>query len=173
MRQELLITRVDEAQAIDQLSELFKKKYPDVNASNALVVMVSPDYSASAAMHLAHELSHEEEMCDLLCIDVPYPDQDREPFIQKATDDIYRHNAFTGKQYKYIILVEAGVIRGSNYRWLTLLFKMICSSSCNLITTALYENTHSAFKSDVVVHYYNNEKQDLTFYFEKPNKHWS
>jgi len=173
MRPELLITRADEAQAIDQLSALFKKKYPEVNASNALVVMVSPDYSATVAMHMAHELSHEGEMCELLCIDVPYPDQDKEPFIQKATDDIYRHNAFTGRQYEYIILVEAGVIRGGNYRWLTLLFKMICSTSCNLITTALYENTGSAFKSDVVVHYYNDREVELTFYYEKSNKHWA
>jgi hypothetical protein len=170
MRPELLVTRQEEGQAIDKLLELFKKKYPDVNASNALLVMVSPDYSASVAMHLAHELSYNQEMCDLLSVDVPYPDQEVEDFIKKASDDIHRYIEFTGKKYENIILVEAGVIRGSNYKWLTLLFKMICS--CNIITTALYENTHSAFKSDIVAHYYDNNKVDLTFYYEKPNKHW-
>jgi len=170
MRTELLVSRIDEGHAIVNLLRLFKNKYPDVNASNALVVMVSPDYSASAAMHLAHELSYEGEMCDLMCIDVPYPDQDKEQFIEKASDDIQRHLEFSGKTYNNIVLVEAGVIRGSNYKWLTLLFKMIYA--CNVITTSLYENTHSAFKSDVVIHYYDDKKEDLTFYYEKPNKHW-
>lgn len=171
MRTELLVNRLEEGQAIDKLSELFKIKYPTVNSSNALVVMVSPDYSASAAMHLAHELSYNQEICDLLCIDVPYPDQNKETFVQKASDDIQRYLDFTDKTYDYIILVEAGVIRGGNYKWLTHLFNMIYSS--NIITTALYENTGSSFKSDIVVHYYDDKKQDLTFYYEKENKHWA
>jgi hypothetical protein len=173
MRKELLVNRIEEGISIDQLSKLFKEKYQDVNASNALVVMVSPDYSASAAMHLAHELSHDGEMCNILCIDVLYPDQQADEFIQKASDDIHRHMEFTGGKYENIILVEAGVIRGSNYRWLSLLFAMIYPPPCRLITTALYENKSSAFKSDVVVNYYDNDTEDLTFYYEKPNKHWT
>jgi hypothetical protein len=31
----------------------------------------------------------------------------------------------------------------------------------------------SRFKSDVVGDYYDDEKEDLTFYFERENKHWS
>ena len=172
MRPELLVTKADEGYAIIKLLELFVNKYPDVNASNALVVMVSPDYSASVAMHLAHELSHDGEMCDMLCIDVPYPDQDKVPFVQKASDDILRYLEFMSKVYENIILVEAGVIRGGNYSWLTLLLKMMFSTSCTVITTALYENTGSVFKSDVVAHYYNDKEVELTFYYEKPNKHW-
>jgi hypothetical protein len=173
MRKELMISRLEEAQAIDQLSELLKKKYPDVNASNALVVMVSPDYSASVAMHLAHELSYNGEMCNLLCIDVPYPDEEVETFIEKASRDIYKHLRFSGRKYENIILVEAGVIRGSNYKWLTQLFGVILPMPTQIITTALYENSGSAFKSDVVAQYYDYDTQDLTFYYEKPNKHWA
>lgn len=172
MRKELFIDRETEFHAIQDLAKKFMEKYPYAHAGNTLVVMVSPDYSASVAMHLAHELSHDGEMCDILCIDVPYPDQDVNYFIEKASDDLFRHLEFTGNTYKNIVLVEAGVIRGSNYRWLTALFENIYLTSCSIITTALYENIHSIFKSDVVANYYDNDKEDLTFYYEQPNKHW-
>lgn len=173
MRKELLVTRDKEGELIEKLLELFKNQYPTINASNALVVMVSPDYSASAAMHLAHYLSYDEEMCELLCIDVPYPDQDVDLFLIRASENIHQHLKHASKTYDNIVLVEAGVIRGSNYKWLTRLFTMIYPTSPNIITTTLYENIHSAFKSDVVAEYYDDNNEDLTFYYEKPNKHWS
>ena len=72
---------------------------------------------------------------------------------------------------KTILLVEAGVIRGGNYTWLTKLFRNKVTG--NIITASLYENIGSRFQSDVVAEYYDNTKQDLTFYFERENKHWN
>jgi hypothetical protein len=36
----------------------------------------------------------------------------------------------------------------------------------------LFENIGSVFKSDIVGSYYDDQTQDLTFYFERYNKHW-
>jgi len=162
MRRELLIDREAEFDAIQDLAEKFKEKYPDVHAGNSLVVMVSPDYSATAAMHLAHELSFEGEMCPIICIDVPYPDEDVTPFQYKALEKL-----LTLPHYDNVIFVEAGVIRGGNYTWLKSVFSVY-----NVITTTLFENIGSAFKSDVVSSYYDDNTMDLTFYYERYNKHW-
>jgi hypothetical protein len=70
-------------------------------------------------------------------------------------------------------LIEAGVISGRNYTWITDSMKRLFDINKDDITTvALFENIHSEFKSDVVGEYYDHEKQDLTFYFEKFNKHF-
>jgi len=37
---------------------------------------------------------------------------------------------------------------------------------------AMLENIHSTIKSDYVAEYYDDEKEELMFYFEKFNKHW-
>lgn len=42
-----------------------------------------------------------------------------------------------------------------------------------IITATMFENVNSKFKSDVVANYYDDDEQDLTFYYEKPNKHWN
>ena len=80
-------------------------------------------------------------------------------------------NNLLNQNYKYYLLVEGGVIRGGNYTWLTKLFRNKVTG--NIITASLYENIGSRFQSDVVAEYYDNTKQDLTFYFERENKHWN
>jgi hypothetical protein len=172
MRSNLLVTRADESQGIDILSELFKKKYLNVNASNALVVMVSPDYSASVAMHLAHGLSKDGEMCDILPIHVPFPDEPVDKYIIRAEMDLRKQLVFEEREYEHYVLVEAGVIRGGTYTWLTEVFNRVCTGS-KVITVALYENIHSKFQSDIVMRYYDADEHDLTFYFEQENKHWT
>jgi len=135
------------------------------------VVMVSPDYSASAAMHLAHGLSKDGEMCDILPIHVPFPDESAEKYIIRAEMDLRNHLAFEGREYNNYVLVEAGVIKGGTFTWLTEVFNRVCTGS-KIITVALYENVHSKFQSSLVMSYYDATKEDLTFYFEKENKHW-
>lgn len=159
---ELVITREMEWDAIVDLCSKIPAEY---NASNTLVVMVSPDYSATVAMHVAHHLSFDGEMCDIISVNVPYPDQKVIPFIidaRKKFDNITHDN---------ILLVEAGIIRGGNYTWLTKLLEDI--TNIRVITSTLYENVHSTFKSDYVARYYDNSKEELTFYYERYNKHWS
>jgi hypothetical protein len=158
---ELIVTRQMEYDCILRLCSLIPK---EINASNTLVVMVSPDYSATVAMHIAHHLSHDGEMCDIITVDVPYPDEDVTPFIIAASDK------FSNITHEYVLLVEAGIIRGGNYTWLTELLEQMTMSSIR--TSTLYENIHSRFKSDYVARYYDAGMEDLTFYYERYNKHW-
>lgn len=171
MRKELLVTAVQEKKLIAELSKKIMDKYPDLSSDNTLVIMVSPDYSATVAMQVAHNLSKDGDMCDILPIHVPYPDEDEYSYVRKADQDIDNWFKFSEDNYKYYLLVEAGVIRGGNYTWLTKLFNKKLMGS--VVTTSLYENIGSRFKSDVVAKYYDNTKQDLTFYFERENKHWN
>jgi hypothetical protein len=166
----LLVDRYEEWEVMNRLILKIKEKYPDLNPGNTLVVMVSPDYSATVAMHVAHELSADGEMCDILPIHVPYPDESSEAYEMKARHDIQSWHMFTKRKYDNYLLVEAGVIKGGTYIWLTKLLNTLVKA--NIITTTLYENGLSKFKSDVVGRYYSTELHDLTFYYERDNKHW-
>ena len=170
MRETFLISRTKERSLVDKLSKKILKVYPDICPDNTLVVMVSPDYSATVAMQVAHNLSKDEEMCDILPIHVAYPDEEVHKYVRKADADIDSWFKFSDTQYKYYLLVEAGVIRGGTYTWLTKLFRKKVVGE--IITSSLFENVGSRFKSDIVGEYYDDEKQDLTFYFERENKHW-
>jgi hypothetical protein len=169
-RVEYLIDRDKEYQLIENLCKQLHESFPLLNASNTLLLMVSPDYSATVAMHVAHDLSREGEMVDILPIHVPYPDQFKGPFILMARDAILRHMEANDSAYEYFLLVEAAVIRGSNYRWLTELIRELFHPK--IVTASLLENTGSVYKSDVVAEYYDNELQDVTFYYERFNRHW-
>ena len=171
MRKELFVSPAQEKKLIVTLTNKIIEAYPDVSPENTLVVMVSPDYSATVAMHVAHNLSRDGEMCDILPIHVAYPDEEIHEYVRKADQDIDAWFKFSDVQYNYYLLVEAGVIRGGTYTWLNKLFRNKVNGT--IITTSLYENTGSRFKSDVVGKYYDDTKQDLTFYFERENKHWN
>lgn len=171
MRSEYLIDREKEYQLIRKVSSDLQTFYPDLNAGNTLVIMVSPDYSATVAMHLAHDLSHDGEMADLMSVDVPYPDQHKEPFVNIAANKFMEQLIRSSNHhYQNVLLVEAAVIRGSNYQWLTALINELLET--NIVTATMLENTRSVFKSDVVGEYYDKEEQDVTFYYERYNKHW-
>lgn len=168
MRTELLIDKSSELTAINIMAKkLVKDGY---NASNSVVVTVSTDYSSIAGQIIRHALTHEGEIAYGFGVDVPYPDQswDRD-FINQASSMFFLHEKGIG--YKNIILVEAGVIRGSNYKSLIALVSSLLFTN-KIIATSLYENKHSAFKCDYVTSYYDDETQDLTFWWEKENKHW-
>lgn len=171
MRKTLLVSALKERRLIAELSKKIIEKYPDLTPKNTLVVMVSPDYSATVAMHVAHNLSKDGEMCDILPIHVAYPDETINKYVDKANIDLHHYFEFNDTVYTNYVLVEAGVIRGGTYTWLTNLFKKKLVGK--IITTTLYENIGSKFKSDVVGEYYDDSKQDLTFYFERYNKHWN
>jgi hypothetical protein len=130
--------------------------------------MISPDYSATVAMHLAHSWSVNGEILDIIPVDVPYPDESAEPYIADFSLLINKL-----RKYDRLILVEAGIIRGSNWEWLLKQLTKVMGFERKQITlVALCENIHSKIKSDYVAEYYDDDKEELMFYFEKFNKHW-
>lgn len=168
MREPLYIDRETEGAMMTKVILELKNRYPELDPTNTVVVMVSPDYSASIAMHMAHLLSKDGEMCDLMMVDVPYPDQNKYPFVRKME----RTLMLAEKTYENYVLAEAGIIRGGNYTWICELMKEHIPADSRIITTTMYENKYSIFKSDVVGDYYDDTTEDLTFYFEEYNKHW-
>lgn len=147
-----------------QLEEL--AVYHELSPQNTVVAMVSPDYSATVAMHVAHHLSKDGEMLDIIPVDIPYPDEDPAQF----QDDFIHFVSHKFDSYEHVIIVEAGVISGRT-------FEFICADlqdkGLNVISVALFENVHSVFWSDIVGFYYDWKKEPLEFYWERENKHWN
>jgi len=142
------------------------------NSKNTLVITVSTDYSSNVGQLLRHALTKDGEICDGFGIDVPYPDETWDKNYIKELEsliNLYRYK-ITNKK---ILLVEAGVIRGSNYKFIIDYFKIKLNLQEDIYTLALYENLSSKFKSNFVGDFYNNDTEDLTFWWEKENKHWA
>ena len=165
MRQDYYISQEKETALTFKLAEELLKQ--DFNASNTVVITVSMDYSSVVGQLLRHALSYNQEICDGFGVDVPYPDQswDEQYLLELDTMlDLYKYKY----ENKKILFVEAGVIRGSNYKFLS--EKM--EGKDDIFFLSLFENKSSMFKSDFVGEYYDDDAQDLTFYWEKPNNHW-
>lgn len=141
------------------------------NASNTVIITVSTDYSSNVGQLLRHALSYDDEICDGFGVDVPYPDEiwdEKYIFELEETLSLY---AYKFKDKK-ILLVEAGVIRGGNYTFLSNFLEEYLGIKDNIFYLSLFENKNSIFKSNFVGEYYDNDTQDLTFWWEKENKHW-
>ncbi len=142
-----------------------------LHAGNTVIVTVSPDYSSVVGQYLRHALSFEREICDGFNIEVPYPDEKwGQEYIDSIRNELNIHEHLFRNNNKGLLLVEAGVIRGGNYTFVSDYLKERYNNK--VITLALYENEGSVFKSDYVGEYYNNDTEDLTFWWEEDNKHW-
>jgi hypothetical protein len=169
MRNELLITWSDEIRLMDQLAN--KLLDSNVNASNTVIITVSTDYSSVIGQYLRHQLTYDGEICEGFGVDVPYPDQTFDSKFKQDVCDMFNMHTDVIKN-KSILLVEAGVIRGGNYTTLVDIIKNDLQINNNIITLTMYENIGSKFKSNFVGEYYDDTKEDLTFWWEKENNHW-
>lgn len=171
MRKEKLININKELELINQIgNDLLEAGY---NASNSIIVTVSTDYSSIVAQILRHQLSDNGEIVDGFGIDVPYPDENWEGMYHDTMIlDFGNHCRRIGIYGKNIILVEAGVIRGSNYEYVVNSIYKYFGVNNNIITIALFENISSKWQSNFVGEYYDDEFEDLTFWWEKENNHW-
>lgn len=152
------------------LQELCKKlEKLDTHPNDTLLVIVSPDYSATVGMHVAHHLSKGGEMLNMAYIDVPYPGEDKNEYIKKFLDQTNENGIRKFQHYKNVLLVKAGVITGKNYTWIT---NCLDVAAITYYTAALFENLDSTYKSDVVGRYYSEQLRELEFYWERPNNHW-
>ena len=159
------ITREKEWELIQKLLTIVDNSQFD--PSDTAVLMVSPDYSATVAMHLAHAWSSKGEMLDVIAVDVPYPDETHHDYYQRMV-----MQAGAIRKYTKLVLIEAGIIRGGNWRWILELLKDWEYKREDITLVAMCENVNSAVKSDYVGEYYDDQKEELMFYFEKFNKHW-
>jgi hypothetical protein len=160
------ISREREEELILRLQTLVDVR--DSTPANTAVLMVSPDYSATVAMHLAHGWSINGDILDIIPVAVPYPDETADIYMQDLLGQISQL-----MHYEKLILVEAGIIRGSNWAWiLKILTERMGFKRDQITLVALCENIHSTIKSDYVAEYYDDEQHELMFYFEKFNRHW-
>jgi hypothetical protein len=169
MREIKYVSNVSEVELADMIGDrLFKDSY---NASNSVIVSVSTDYSSIVGQILRHQLSFDGEICDGFGVDVPYPDEE---WDEKYVNEVMAMFKLHAKSIygKNIILIEAGVIRGGNYTKVVDLIRRFLEINEKIVTVALYENLGSRFKSDYVGEYYNDELEDLTFWWERDNNHW-
>lgn len=163
----LKVSFEDEKFLIEKIS--YKLIRDGFNSDNTVVITVSTDYSSVIGQALRHLLSINGEICDGFGVDVPYPD---ETWDDKYIDELDSIMSIYGHKLegKRILLVEAGVIRGGNYTFLDKYLNAI--GVTDIYTVAMYENIGSAYISNYVGEYYNNDKQDLTFWWETDNNHW-
>jgi hypothetical protein len=159
------ITREKEWELIQRLETLVDSS--NFDPSTTAVIMASPDYSATVAMHLAHSWSRKGEMLNIIPVDVTYPDEKADDYIKKMQLDSQYFRPF-----KQLVLIEAGIIRGGNWSWMLEVLYQYGYKRSDITLVAMCENIHSAIKSDYVADYYDDEKEELMFYFEKFNKHW-
>jgi len=147
-------------------SELIRDGF---NADNTVIITVSTDYSSIIGQALRHLLSSGGEICDGFGVDVPYPDEHWDNRYLNELD--YLMAVYGNKlQNKRVLLVEAGVIRGSNYTFLDKYLKE--KGITDIYTVAMFENVGSAYNSNYVGEYYNDSTEDLTFWWEMENNHW-
>jgi hypothetical protein len=139
----------------------------DFDPKTTAVLMVSPDYSATVAMHLAHAWSQHGEIIPIIPVDVPYPTETADEYIKKL--QMQRSDI---RPYTNLVLVEAGIIRGGNWAWILDQLLSWGYTRENITLVAMCENIHSRTKSDYVAEYYNDHTHELMFYFERFNKHW-
>jgi hypothetical protein len=159
------ITREKEWELIQRLLTIVDSSNFDPNTT--AVIMASPDYSATVAMHLAHAWSRNGEMLPIIPVDVTYPDEHWLPYRDKMV-----MQAGDIRQFSNLVLVEAGIIRGGNWKWMLDVLYDWGYNRKNITLVAMCENKQSAVKSDYVAEYYDDETHELMFYFEKFNKHW-
>ena len=90
----------------------------EIHADNAIIITVSTDYSSIVGQYLRHALSYKKEICDGFGIDVPYPDETWNTYYVNDLHATFKqHEKYFLGTNKKLLLVEAGVIRGSNYTY--------------------------------------------------------
>jgi hypothetical protein len=172
MRKLHFINQAKETGLIQKLIYQMKRKHVDFTDPNeTLMLTVSPDFSGIVSTILSHGVSTNGQAMYSDCIHVPDPGEEPDLYRTRLKETFeYVRQKYEGGCYSKFILCEAGVISGRNYLWLVEDLKELGVPSENILTVALLENTESKFKCDLVGEYYNNNEQDLCFWWENPNR---
>ena len=166
-RKELLFISQDEEMAlIQKMTYILKMANLDIHPSKTCFLCVSPDYSGIATQLLSHSLSMDGEIFHIEAVNVPFPDEK----VDEYRIDFELNYSEWSTKWENFVLIEAGVIRGGNYSWITQ--SMMDIFPKKFWTVALVENVMSNYESDFVSMLYNNQTHDLHFWWEQPNNHW-
>jgi hypothetical protein len=157
----MFIDHITEYQLIQKLI----RKLPAVDPHNTLVLNVSPDYSSTVSMHVAHHLSQDGKMLDMLAVEVPYPKEDKGSYQIIFKEQADKFSAV----YSKVILCEAAVLSGGNYRWIKEILLSVGYKEEDIITTALIQKVESITDCDYVGEYATTMPE---FYYERYNKNW-
>ena len=166
MKNLLFISEDKERALIQEMTYRMKMANLPIHPSDTCFLMVSPDYSAVVTQHLSHSLSMDGEIFHIEAVNVPFPDEDKIDYQIEFAERFVDWS----RRWENFVLIEAGVIRGGNYTWITQQIELL--SNKKYYTVALCENSSSKFKSDFVSLYYNDHMEDLHFWWEQPNNHW-
>ena len=166
MRDLLFISQDKEMALIQELIYKLRMAKLDIHPSKTCFLCVSPDYSSIVAQHLSHGLSMDGEIFHIEAVNVNFPDESP----KKYQIDFSLNYAEWVLEWDNFVLIEAGVIRGGTYTWITKTMEEF--SDKNYHTVALAENIGSKFASDFVGMYYDDSKEDLHYWWERPNNHW-
>lgn len=167
MKNLLFISQDREMALIQEMTYKIKMSDWDIHPSKTCFLCVSPDYSGIVTQHLSHSLSMGREIFHVEAVNVPFPDE----CSKRYRIDFRVNYEEWCERWENFVLIEAGVIRGGNYTWIT---EAMRKTSPNMYyTVALCENVGSVYKSDMVSLYYDDSKEDLHFWWERPNNHWT
>ena len=167
MKDLLFISQDKEMALIQEMSYKIKMSNWDIHPSKTCFLCVSPDYSSIVTQHLSHSLSMDREIFHIESVNVPFPDESPDQYRIDFAINFQRWIEI----WDNFVLIEAGIIRGGNYTWIANEIKNITSHK-SFYTVALCENISSKYKSDLVSLYYDDNIEDLHFWWENPNNHW-
>jgi len=164
----MYISKELESSLLESLVGLVKELDLAVSRDKLAVLCVSPDYSSIVGLRVLHALSKDGELPQYVFLDVAYPDDSEEKKAQykKVVEIMAPHFK---KTVDKIILVEAAVLTGKNYKWIKEELVKVGFKEEDVITVALLETKDSIFKSDIVAQYVEGIPE---FYWEEYNKHW-
>lgn len=168
MRKLLYITREKELEIIQRLLTVVDNRTFD--PKDTALVQASVDFAGTIAMHLSHAWSVRGEIIPIIPIEVTYPNETYDYVRSKFQYDMKWQ--LEHKNYTRFVVVEAGIIRGGNWRWMLEEFNKLGITRDRITLVTMYENIHSIEKSDYVGEYYDDNIEDLTFYYERFNKNW-
>lgn len=166
MKDLLFISQDQEMALIQEVIYKIKMSDFDIHPQKTCFLCVSPDYSSIVTQHLSHGLTVDREIYHIEAVNVPFPDENS----KKYELDFSLNFAEWVLDWENFVLIEAGVIRGGTYTWISRIMNTFMHE--NYYTVALCENIHSKFQSDIVGKYYDDKKEDLHYWWEQPNNHW-
>ena len=168
----MIITQEQENSLIEDLISKIKDQIVGEERfipTKSLIINVSPDYSSIVAMRLAHGLSKDGEMVNILGLDTAYSDDTKEKIDSyKMLAEGLLGVVTQSKAFTTIFIVSSEVETGDTYSRIFNKLKDSADSDVKIYSVALVEHTSSRFQSNFVGLY---AESPVRFWWEAPNKH--